>query len=105
MVSSEPEGKVTTMRYPLSRKMVSQRPPGEVYAELINAAAASSITWRRQEDGTAYSIYATAQDVSLEAEVVKLQGLSLHGIHFKRLKGETAAYRELCNQLLESMVL
>jgi hypothetical protein len=93
------------MRYPLNRKMVSQKSPGEVYAELINAAAANSIPWRRHDDSAAYCIQATGAYVSLEAEVVKLPGLSLHGIHFKRLRGETSAYTELCNLLLESMRL
>eukprot|EP00730_Choanoeca_flexa_P008910 TRINITY_DN12556_c0_g4_i1.p1 TRINITY_DN12556_c0_g4~~TRINITY_DN12556_c0_g4_i1.p1 ORF type:complete len:725 (+),score=93.73 TRINITY_DN12556_c0_g4_i1:133-2307(+) len=96
--------KIKTLRCPLSRQMVSHKSPSKIYKEMTSALKRLHLSWRRQDDDS-YCVRTTEGEVCVEAEVVRLPGLSMHGVHFKRIRGETAPYRELCARLIDVMDL
>jgi len=93
-----------SMRVPLSSRMVSQRPPQTVLQELQGALAGAGVVFHPDMFG-APSLHCTKGDITFEAEVVRLAGLSVHGLRFQRLKGDALEYKALCTQLLEAVAL
>jgi len=92
------------MRVPLSSRMVSQRPPQAVLQGLRDALAAAGVVFHPDMFGTP-SLHCTKGDITFEAEVVRLAGLSVHGLRFQRLKGDALEYKALCTRLLEFVAL
>jgi len=91
-----------SMRVPLSSRMVSQRPPQAVLRGLRDALAAAEVVFHPDMFGTP-SLHCTKGDITFEAEVVRLAGLSVHGLRFQRLKGDALEYKALCTELLEAV--
>ena len=61
---------INTLRDPLSGKMVSQKPPREVFEELIRAVEANEIAWHQHEEPS-LSLRGTSDDIIFEAEIVR----------------------------------
>lgn len=102
-VSEEPT--VRTLRYPLNRRMVSQKPPQEVYAELRRVLEQAGAMTHRLDEDAGLSVRCTLREVIFDAEIVKLPGLAMHGVHFKRIRGDSTVHNNLCIELIDEMHL
>jgi hypothetical protein len=102
-VSEEPT--VRTLRYPLNRRMVSQRPPQEVYAELRRVLEQAGAMTHRLDEDAGLSVRCTLREIVFDAEIVKLPGLAMHGVHFKRIRGDSTVHNNLCVELIDEMHL
>lgn len=94
-----------TLRYPLNRRMISQKPPAEVFAELQRVLHEAAAETQAARGDAGYSLRCTLDAVVFDAEIVKLPGLAMHGVHFRRIRGDTAAHHHLCTELIERMHL
>lgn len=94
---------VRTLRFPLSQRMVSQKSPDTIVQDLQLVLGKHQIMFSCGE--TKYCLNCLAGAVVFEAEIVKVPRLPLHGIHFKRLKGETDIYQQICTRIIDDMSL
>ncbi|EGD77012.1 CAMK/CAMKL protein kinase [Salpingoeca rosetta] len=103
--SREPDpSNIQTIRYPLNRRMVSARSPLEIFEQLQRALRALDMPFWASS-GTDMGVVCRSGGVRLEAEVVKIAGLSMHGVHMQRQRGDLETYAEICTRILDEMNL
>ena len=101
-VAHEPA--VQTIRYPLNRRMVSAKAPADIFEELQRALSELGMSYRRSSEAE-LGVVCRHNNVRLEAEVVKVAGLSMHGVHMQRQRGDLETYADLCQSILDAMDL
>ncbi len=94
---------VPSLRYPLNRHMVSEKSAESVFEELQQILLQQNVTFSNSIQPL--SVHCVWQGLLFDAEVVKIPRLNMHGIHFRRLKGDATAYKQLCTTLIELMQL
>lgn len=95
---------VKSMRFPVSKEMMSQKAPQAVLQQLKDALATTKVQFHPDMFGLP-CMHCTKGDITFEVEVVRLAGLSVHGLRFHRLKGDALEYKELCRQLMQVAAL
>jgi hypothetical protein len=94
---------IRTLRFPLNQKMVSQKAPAAIMSSLRAVLATQGVHVRVGD--TAFCLWCETGPLAFEAEIVKIPRLNLHGVHFKRVRGESEEYRRLCSAIIDAMDL
>ncbi|KAG5458741.1 MAG: hypothetical protein BJ554DRAFT_981 [Olpidium bornovanus] len=90
-----------SLRFTFSVSTTSAKEPDALQAEVTRALTEVGA----QFELTGYLFTATAQDVTFEIEVCKLPRLSMNGLRFKRMNGNSWAYKTLCTDMIAKMQL
>eukprot|EP00047_Mylnosiga_fluctuans_P014026 m.34765 g.34765 ORF g.34765 m.34765 type:complete len:686 (-) comp5263_c0_seq1:268-2325(-) len=94
---------VPSLRYPLNQRMVSEKSAEIVFQDLKTVLQDQEIMFSHAQQPL--SVHCVWQDLLFDAEVVKIPRLNMHGVHFRRLKGDAGVYKQLCTQLIELLQL
>eukprot|EP00051_Salpingoeca_urceolata_P013478 m.169274 g.169274 ORF g.169274 m.169274 type:complete len:825 (+) comp17802_c1_seq3:2413-4887(+) len=97
--------RIKTLRFPFNRQMVSQKNPRVLFRELKTALQSKSAQMEVSAESSDLCFRCACQGVTFEAEIVKIPRLLLHGVHFRRVKGDTQTYRDLCTDVIAAMDL
>ena len=86
----------------MSKETVTSQTPQLVLERLQDALEDEGVDGVRE---AANSMRCSARSVQFAADIVKVPGLDMHAVHFRRIRGDAEEYRMLCRNLLEKMNL
>lgn len=90
-----------SLRFTFSVSTTSTKEPDALMSEITRALTDANVPY----EVNGFLIIGTSQDVEFEIEVCKLPRLSMNGLRFKRMAGNSWAYKELCTELISKMQL
>ncbi|EPZ34932.1 Kinase associated 1 (KA1) domain-containing protein [Rozella allomycis CSF55] len=90
-----------SLRFTFSVSTTSTKSPDEIAAEITRALTDSQV----QYEQISYLFQCSVAGMEFEIEICKLPRLSVNGLRFKRLNGNSWVYKQLCTTLLEKMKL
>ena len=100
---SDEKEEVPALRYPFNSNMVSEKGAETVFADLQRVLRGKQVVF---STSGALCLHCVWGDLLFEAEIVRIPRLqNMHGIHFRRLKGDAVAYKQLCTALIEAVQL
>jgi len=81
----------------------SVRNPNEIMIDLEKAMNLVKVQYKRN---SGFMIIGQKQHIKLELEIMQMEDMDfMHIIRFKKIAGDSAGYKEVCNQLLNSIRL
>jgi MAP/microtubule affinity-regulating kinase len=89
------------LRFTFSVSTTSSKTADEISVEILNAVKECQL----QCEVNGYTFLCSTAGLELEIEICKLPRLSLNGLRFKRLAGNSWAYKNICTDLLAKMKL
>lgn len=92
---------IKTIRSPLNKRAISSKQPSEIFQELLRAVKALDLPHKIK----GMALICRCDGVRLEAEVVRIAGLSMHSVHMLRLRGDLERYTQLYTLILNEMNL
>jgi len=99
---SEPkEIEPKTVRFHFSVSTTSSKPANELVLEVERVLAMYTVAFEREN----FLFLANKANVAFEIEICKLPRLTLNGLKFKRLAGDSWAYKNLCSEMISKMRL
>ena len=109
--STEPSGldalqqrRVRTLRFPFSKNMVSAKAADVLLDNLKEVLRDQAIDF--VDDRLTHGLKCSLGPLRFDAEIVKIPRLeNMHGIHFRRVKGDALEYKELCTRIISGMRL
>ncbi|KAJ3193837.1 MAP microtubule affinity-regulating kinase 1 [Irineochytrium annulatum] len=90
-----------TLRFTFSVSTTSAKEPDAILSEITKALGESGVRF----EVTAYICMCTIDDLEFEIEVCKLPRLSVNGLRFKRLSGNSWNYKNLLTGIISKMNL
>jgi hypothetical protein len=103
--SSSSSAHVPSRRYPLNPHMVSDRAPDAIFQQLQHVLRAEGIVFSPAPQSQGLCVQCVFEDLLFEAEVLKIPRLNMHGVHFRRVRGDAAQYQHMCTVLIACMQL
>ena len=101
--SKDPEQRVEpkTVYFQFSVSTTSAKTPQELTDEVVRIMETFEVAHEREN----FLFLANKDNVAFEVEICKLPRLAMHGIRFKRLAGDSWAYKTLCSSMVAKMRL
>ncbi|KAJ3032153.1 Serine/threonine-protein kinase par-1 [Rhizophlyctis rosea] len=94
-------GEPRVLRFTFSVGTTSTKDPDTILSEVLRVLGEANIKYETQ----AYIAVCVHQDVEFEIEVCKLPRLSVNGLRFKRMSGNSWTYKNLLTDLIAKMNL
>ncbi|KAI9193352.1 serine/threonine-protein kinase MARK1-like protein [Polychytrium aggregatum] len=95
------KGDPRALRFTFSVSTTSSKSADAIMAEIERVLTECSVT----HEVAGYAASCKFQDIEFEIEVCKLPRLSLNGLRFKRMSGDSWAYKNLLTELIGKMAL
>ncbi|KAI9144372.1 KA1 domain/Ssp2 C-terminal domain-containing protein, partial [Paraphysoderma sedebokerense] len=92
-----------SLRFTFSVSTTSSKPPTEIITEILRVLNESKINYEVMPNG--FGATCKHQETDFEVEVCKLPRLSVNGLRFKRLSGNSWNYKNLVTELIGKMSL
>ncbi len=93
---------VPSMRFPLNAHMVSEKSADSIFGDLQRVLRREGVVFAAS--GVPLSLQCVWGDILFEAAVVRIPRLcAMHGVHFRRVRGDATAYQTLCRALIEQI--
>lgn len=102
------EDKPRSLRFTWNMKTTSSMDPQIMMDEILRVLELYSIESERKERYVIYCTYGEGEGgelVQWEVEVCKLPRLSLNGVRFKRISGNSMAYKQIATKVANEMRL
>ncbi|RKO86859.1 KA1 domain/Ssp2 C-terminal domain-containing protein, partial [Blyttiomyces helicus] len=90
-----------SLRFTFSVSTTSTKEPEAIFAEVLRVLTEANV----KHECTGYIATCQYQDVEFEIEVCKLPRLSVNGLRFKRMSGNSWNYKHLLSDLIGKMSL
>lgn len=96
--------RVRTLRFPFSKNMVSAKEASVLLENLKDVLRALDIEFAPER--LTHGLKCGCGSIRFDAEIVKIPRLNkMHGVHFRRVKGDALEYKELCTTVITQMNL
>jgi MAP/microtubule affinity-regulating kinase len=83
--------------------MISQKKPSTVFATLQVVLLNLGLHFTAGD--TPHCVVVDKNDLTFEADIVKIPRLNMYGVHFRRIRGPTQDYKELCTEIIGALQL
>eukprot|EP01111_Echinosteliopsis_oligospora_P016364 TRINITY_DN6771_c0_g1_i2.p1 TRINITY_DN6771_c0_g1~~TRINITY_DN6771_c0_g1_i2.p1 ORF type:complete len:638 (-),score=152.83 TRINITY_DN6771_c0_g1_i2:33-1853(-) len=107
--SPSARGKLRKINGAFTADTTTTKHPMEIQDEISRVLTAADVPHKRKgwvfKCKSRTPTWNTPQEVHFEAEICQIAGLTLNAVKFKRVKGDTFEYRELCKSLVDSIKL
>ena len=103
------EAKPRSLRFTWSMKTTSTMDPHGIMDEIVQVLELHSIAYERKENFLINCTHgeggAGGELIQWEMEVCKLPRLSLNGVRFKRISGNSMAFKQIASQITNDLKL
>ena len=95
------EAGVPSRRHPFSAQMVSEKSPDAIFQDLQRVLRQEHVVFTPAAQPLC--VRCVWDDLLFEAEVVKVPRLNMHGVHFRRVRGDAVVYQKMCSVLVQAI--